>query len=365
MVRPSGATLRRQRRRWDFSGRFDDSAWHLMHDYLQYEVPTPTNAVIAHRLNVAESTVLYWIERPPPSATPPPTPPQHDFSDVRTKLAMIAREKIVKVGRHVSPVLKKITTRVVTVVKFPAISDITREYNRLFDEDLAVWSVRRHLKALGFKCKKKAKGPYLDVKHKDLRLKYCKELLKVGLPRNMGFSDESIFDGNDHSEYQWVGPGEEPLVQHTTQGGEKVLAWGFIAKGHRKIEILPTGKTMGADEYIRHILEPNKSMLRKYTFQQDGAKCHTCRETKAWFVKNKITVVEWPATSPDLNPIENVWKMLKKTVSRHAPWGYDELSAFIVAEFNKIPQTVLDSLVDSFENRLRECVRRRGAVTKY
>ena len=108
MVRPSAATLRRQRRRWDFSGKFDDAAWHLMQDYLLYEVPTPTNAVIAHRLNVAESTVLYWVERPPPSGTPVPTPPQRDFTGVRGKLAEIAREKAVKVGRRVSPVLKNL-----------------------------------------------------------------------------------------------------------------------------------------------------------------------------------------------------------------------------------------------------------------
>ena len=109
-----------------------------------------------------------------------------------------------------------------------------------------------------------------------------------------------------------------------------------------------------------HVFEKSKKNQKK-----KGKCIKQKKKVKAWFVKNKITVIEWPAVSPDLNPIENVWKILKKNVSRHAPWGYDELSAFIVAEFNKIPQTVLDSLVDSFENRLRECARRRGAVTKY
>jgi len=52
---------------------------------------------------------------------------------------------------------------------------------------------------------------------------------------------------------------------------------------------------------------------KKYKYQQDNAPCHTSFKLLSFFSKHKIEVMYWPPNSPDLNPIENIWNLTKKS----------------------------------------------------
>ncbi|KAI4896389.1 hypothetical protein NFI96_003559 [Prochilodus magdalenae] len=103
-----------------------------------------------------------------------------------------------------------------------------------------------------------------------------------------------------------------------------------------------TGKMDGA--MYRTILRDNLlpsardlKMGRGWVFQHDNDPKHTAKATKDWLKKNHIKVMEWPSQSPDLNPIENLWRELKVRVAKRQPTNLHDLERICKEEWAKIP----------------------------
>ena len=87
-------------------------------------------------------------------------------------------------------------------------------------------------------------------------------------------------------------------------------------------------------------------------FQQDNASSHTARLTRAFFCEMGLTVLPWPANSPDLNPIENIWSVLKQYVEKRSVKTKNELIKVIEEEWNKLDMNLFgDRLNDEKQNR--------------
>ncbi len=87
-------------------------------------------------------------------------------------------------------------------------------------------------------------------------------------------------------------------------------------------------------EILEHFMLPSADKLygdADFIFQQDLAPAHTAKGTKSRFNGHGVTVLDWPANSPDLNPIDNLWGNVKRKMRDTRPNNADELKAAIKA----------------------------------
>lgn len=102
-----------------------------------------------------------------------------------------------------------------------------------------------------------------------------------------------------------------------------------------------------------------------FVFQQDNAPCHKSRATIAWFEENGIPLLQWPSRSPDLNPIENIWRIMGMRLRAYKPNNLQELRELLSTIWNGIPVQQCRNLVNSMPRRVRLCLRAGGGSIDY
>ena len=133
------------------------------------------------------------------------------------------------------------------------------------------------------------------------------------------------------------------------------------------------GKLTG-EQYIK-ILETSmipsakKLIGNDFIFQEDNDPKHAgdqgCKIVKKWVKDNNIHRLDWPAQSPDMNPIEHVWKRLKKQLSTIKSKNLDELRKNIEKEFKEIDKKFIHELISSMPRRIQALIKAKGGHTKY
>ncbi len=148
------------------------------------------------------------------------------------------------------------------------------------------------------------------------------------------------------------------------------MLWGcFSAKGPGRL-ICVKERMNGAMycEILSENLLPSAKALkmkRGWVFQHDNDPKHTARATKEWLRKKHFKVLEWSSQSPDLNPIENLWRELKVRVAQRQPQNITALEEICMEEWAKIPATVCENLVKTYRKRLTSVIANKGYITKY
>ena len=121
----------------------------------------------------------------------------------------------------------------------------------------------------------------------------------------------------------------------------------------------------------RQILEENLlssaralKMGRGWVFMQDNDPKHSAKATQEWFRKKHIQVLKWPSQSPDLNPIENLWRELKVRVSARLPRNLKDLERLCKEEWAKITASTCANLIKNYRTRLWSVIENKGYSTK-
>ncbi len=151
---------------------------------------------------------------------------------------------------------------------------------------------------------------------------------------------------------------------------QSVMIWGAMSSaGVGSLCFLKTNVTTPAyQEILEHFMLPSADQLFKeadFIFQQDLAPAHSTKSTKSWLNDHGVGVLDWPAISPDLNPRENLWGIVKRKMRNKRPKNADELKATVKETWASIPPQQCHKLITSMPRRIEAVIKTKGAPTKY
>lgn len=240
-------------------------------------------------------------------------------------------------------------------------------------------TVRRRLNEVGLKSYVPAKAPKLEVSHRVARLAFAR--YHQDWSDEWGrvlFSDESRFCVNfiDGRERLWRYRGERfhkaNFTETVSYGGGSVMVWGGITLTARTALVIIDGGSLTAHRYITEILEPHVMPFAPFigpdfVFMHDNARPHTARVVRDYLNEIGITQMDWPARSPDMNPIEHVWDVIGRKVRERTPppRNVEELKLALTEEWVNLPQEMIESVIRSMGRRIQALIRARGGNTRY
>ncbi|GFW24920.1 transposable element Tcb2 transposase [Trichonephila clavipes] len=133
-----------------------------------------------------------------------------------------------------------------------------------------------------------------------------------------------------------------------------------------ELHIFDRGSVTG-DRYCEEVFLPHLRLFRgaigpDLIFMDDNARPHRTLAVEELLESEDITRMDWPAYSPDLNPIEHVWDALGRRIAArlHHPENTQQLKQMLIEEWALLPQEMLHQLVLSMQRRCEATIAVRG-----
>ena len=231
-------------------------------------------------------------------------------------------------------------------------------------------TVRRRLNESGFKSLPPLLKPLLTEKARFLRLQWAQANRERDWS-NVIFTDETTVELFRSPTKVWRRKGEQvvyPKVKHPL----KVHAWGcFSSQGFGELycftenlngdllcklyeqALLPSAQTMFGEE------------KKDWILQEDNDPKHRSQKAENFRQDHKLQKIDWPSYSPDLNPIENVWSILKSNVAENRVTTLKGLIATMKKEWANLTLEYAQRLAETMSHRIEAVIQREGDFTMY
>ncbi|GFX61104.1 transposable element Tcb2 transposase [Trichonephila clavipes] len=229
-------------------------------------------------------------------------------------------------------------------------------------------TVARRLRGGGLYARRPVVCVPLTRQHRTARLQWCREHHNWTEQdwACVLFSDESRFSLSSDCRRQliWRESGTayrpENIQEKDRYPTCSIMVWaGILINCSTRLHVVANG-TMTGQRYIDEVLLPHVRLFRgavgdKFDFMDDNATCHRTLAVQDCLDSEGIQRLIWPARSPDLNPIENVWDALGRQVvgRNYPPTNKNTLIRALTEEWDKLPQKLLDNVVQSMFSSIK------------
>ncbi|KAG1536131.1 hypothetical protein G6F49_013039 [Rhizopus delemar] len=253
-------------------------------------------------------------------------------------------------------------------------------------KSVSVDTVRRALRDAGLVSFVRPKKPLINERNRKRRLQWARQHIDwtVNDWMNVIWSDETKINrfGSDGKSYAWKVPGQ-PLKKHHVRetvkhGGGSIMVWSCIS-WYGPGYIVDVGKNMTKDAYLEVLqddlmkslawyMEESGNPTNQFIFMQDNDPKHTAKVVSKWLNEQDFHVMKWPPQSPDLNPIENMWKLLKRRLFRSydcPPCGIHELWDCIGHTWYQITAEECQKFIKSMPDRCSAVIEANGFYIGY
>jgi transposase len=233
-------------------------------------------------------------------------------------------------------------------------------------------TIRKKLRDKGFSSFKSTKKPFLGLVHRRRRKNWVilRQNWTMEQWKKIIWSDESRFRlrHNDGGIRVIRKKGEKLPNQHVIPtwkfGQGSVMVWGCFWAGGLGTLVTLKGK-IDQEKYIECLSQEFLPWFKKmkeehghdFIFQEDGASCHTGAKTRKWKKEAGIKSFDyWPSQSPDLNPIEHIWRILGHRIAKRRSkiTTLDELEAALHEEWEMIDLETCYNLANARKMQSRQ-----------
>lgn len=258
-------------------------------------------------------------------------------------------------------------------------SQLRADWMRFTNVPVTTRLVNYRLLNAGYLARRPVRKPLLQQRHRQARLAWARGHLnwRVGHWEHVVFSDESRFllyrqDGRIRVRRQaHEALLDECVLPRVQAGGGGVTIWGaFHNAGKSELHVLDGN--MDQHQYIRVLDTKLLPFARghfeaNFVFQDDNAPAHRARRVAEFLENEDVEHMDWPAMSPDMNPIENLWSDLSRALNQvdNQPTNVAQLTQAVIDCWRNIPDQKLSTLVSSMPRRVRALYNARGGHTKY
>ena len=261
--------------------------------------------------------------------------------------------------------------------RFTAAASTARGIIGRHNREISAETVINRLRSAGLSCRRPVRGIVLHQRHRIARLAWARRHIRFTMAdwANVLFVDVTriLLRGNDGRARVYRARGERfnenCVVETEPFGGGSIMMFAGISM-HTKTSLVPLQGAVNAVRYQNDILLPlviphiraNRGMV----LAQDNAPCHSARTTQQLLRANNVRLLDWPAKSQDLNPIEHVWDLLKRRVRQlrqHRTLA--QLQHDVNQIWRQITQPTIQNYIRSMRQRCRAVIDANGGHTRY